>query len=67
MPGDLTVLELVRNGSLSADMASVLWAAMDDRRSFIVAAGPAAGRQEHHDRGHPRLPPAQRAAPRPDR
>ena len=40
MPGDLTVLELVRNGSMSADMASVLWATMDDRRSFIVAAGP---------------------------
>ncbi len=40
MPGDLTVLELVRNGSMSAEMASTLWSAMDDRRSFIVAAGP---------------------------
>lgn len=40
MPGDLTVLELVGNGSMSAEMASALWAAMDDRRSFIVAAGP---------------------------
>ncbi len=40
MPGDLTVLELVRNGSMSAEMASVLWSAMDDRASFIVAAGP---------------------------
>lgn len=40
MPGSLNVLELVRNGSLSAEMASTLWAAMDDRRSFIVAAGP---------------------------
>lgn len=40
MPGDLTVLELVRNGSMSAEMASTLWAAMDDRASFIVAAGP---------------------------
>ena len=40
MPGALNVLELVQNGSMSAEMASVLWAAMDDRRSFIVAAGP---------------------------
>lgn len=40
MPGDLTVLELIQNGSLNAEMASVLWGAMDDRRSFIVAAGP---------------------------
>ncbi|MDE2901307.1 MAG: hypothetical protein OXN15_09880 [Chloroflexota bacterium] len=40
MPGALNVLELVRNGSLSAEMASTLWAAMDDRCSFIVAAGP---------------------------
>ena len=40
MPGSLNVLELVQNGSLSPEMASTLWAAMDDRRSFIVAAGP---------------------------
>ena len=40
MPGALNVLELVQNGSMSAEMASALWAAMDDRRSFIVAAGP---------------------------
>ena len=40
MPGDFTALELVQNGSMSAEMASVLWSAMDDRRSFIVAAGP---------------------------
>ena len=40
MPGAPSVLELVQNGSMSAETASVLWAAMDDRRSFIVAAGP---------------------------
>ena len=53
MPGDLTVLELVRNGSMTAEMASTLWAAMDDRRLVHRRRRAPAGRQEHDDRGHP--------------
>ena len=66
MPGSLNVLELVQNGSLSAEMASTLWAAMDDRRLVHRRRRPTAGRQEHDDRGHPRLPADRRAPPRPD-
>jgi hypothetical protein len=40
MPGTLTVLDLIQNGTMSAEMAATMWAAMDDRSSFIVAAGP---------------------------
>ena len=35
-----TIIELVRNGTLSAEMAAALWAAVDDRRSFVVVAVP---------------------------
>ena len=40
MSGTLTVLDLIQNGTMSAEMAATMWAAMDDRNSFIVAAGP---------------------------
>ena len=40
MSGTLTVLDLIQNGTMSAEMAATMWAAMDDRSSFIVAAGP---------------------------
>ena len=40
MPGGLTVLDLIQNGTMSAEMAATMWGAMDDRSSFIVAAGP---------------------------
>jgi len=40
MPGTLTILDLIQNGTMSAEMAATMWAAMDDRSSFIVAAGP---------------------------
>ena len=36
----ITLVELVRNGTLNADMASVLWAAVDEQVSFITAAVP---------------------------
>ena len=35
-----TILELVSNGTMSAEMAATLWAAMDEQRSFVVAAIP---------------------------
>lgn len=40
MPGALTILDLIQNGTMSAEMAATMWGAMDDRSSFIVAAGP---------------------------
>ena len=40
MPGSLTILDLIQNGTMSAEMAATMWSAMDDRSSFIVAAGP---------------------------
>jgi hypothetical protein len=40
MRGALTVLDLIQNGTMSAEMAATMWGAMDDRSSFIVAAGP---------------------------
>ena len=40
MPGVHTILDLIQNGTMSAEMAATMWAAMDERSSFIVAAGP---------------------------
>ena len=40
MPGVFTILDLIQNGTMSAEMAATKWAAMDERSSFIVAAGP---------------------------
>ena len=40
MPGVFTILDLIQNGTMSAEMAATMWAAMDERSSFIVAAGP---------------------------
>jgi hypothetical protein len=37
---ELSLAELVRNGTLSDDMAAVLWAAVDEQVSFITAAMP---------------------------
>ncbi|MEE8369212.1 MAG: hypothetical protein V3S00_00420, partial [Dehalococcoidia bacterium] len=35
-----SIIELVRNGTLSAEMAALLWAAVDERRSFLSVAIP---------------------------
>lgn len=41
MEGDqLTIAELVRNGTMSADMAGLLWAAVDEAVSFMTVAVP---------------------------
>src|SRR5207249_5657455 len=40
MNDDLTIAELVRNGSMSAAMAGTLWAAVDEGVSFITVAVP---------------------------
>ena len=40
MPSEYTILDLIQNGTMSAEMAATMWAAMDERSSFIVAAGP---------------------------
>ena len=40
MAGEITVAELVRNGTMSAEMAGILWAAVDERRSFLTVAIP---------------------------
>ena len=37
---DVTIAELVRNGTLSADIAAVLWCAVDAEASFLTAAVP---------------------------
>ena len=66
MPGALNVLELVQNGSMSAEMASVLWAAMDDRRSFIVAAGPRQAGKSTTTEAILDFLPSERPPPRPD-
>lgn len=38
--GELTIADLVGNGTMSAEMAGVLWAAVDQRVSFITVAVP---------------------------
>ena len=35
-----TIIELIRNGTLSAEMAAALWAAVEERRSFVMVAIP---------------------------
>jgi hypothetical protein len=37
---EITIAELVRNGTMSAEMAAVLWAAVDEQRSFLTVAIP---------------------------
>ena len=37
---ELTIAELVRNGTLSAEMAALLWATVDEQRSFLTVAIP---------------------------
>src|SRR5438132_10449638 len=37
---ELSIAELVRNGTMSAEMAAVLWAAVDEPVSFLTAAQP---------------------------
>lgn len=37
---EITIAELVRNGTLSAEIAATLWAAVDERRSFLTVAIP---------------------------
>ena len=40
MEEELTLAELVRNGTLNAEMGAVLWAAVDEGASFVTAAVP---------------------------
>lgn len=40
MPDEVTIAELVRNGTLSALMAATLWSAVDEQRSFLTVALP---------------------------
>ncbi|MSQ22355.1 MAG: hypothetical protein EXR53_03475 [Dehalococcoidia bacterium] len=40
MPEPPTILELIRNGTMSAEMAATLWAAVDQRISFVTVAIP---------------------------
>jgi len=37
---DITIPEMVRNGTMSAEMAAVIWAAVDEQVSFLTAAIP---------------------------
>jgi type IV secretory pathway ATPase VirB11/archaellum biosynthesis ATPase len=37
---DLTIAELVRNGTMSAEIAALLWAAVDEQVSFLTVAVP---------------------------
>ncbi|MPZ49582.1 MAG: hypothetical protein GEU75_09845 [Dehalococcoidia bacterium] len=37
---EITIAELVRNGTMSAEMAAVLWAAVDEQLSFLTVAMP---------------------------
>jgi hypothetical protein len=38
--GELTIVDLVRNGTLSAELAALFWSAVEEQMSFIVAAVP---------------------------
>ena len=40
MPEHPTILDLIRNGTMSAEMAATLWAGMDERWSYVVVAIP---------------------------
>ena len=40
MPDEVTIIELVRNDTLSAEIAATLWAAVEERRSILVVAIP---------------------------
>ena len=40
MADEITIAELVRNGTMSAEMAATLWAAVDEQRSFLTVAIP---------------------------
>jgi len=40
MAQELTIAELVRNGTMSAEVAATLWAAVDERVSFLTVAIP---------------------------
>ena len=37
---DVTIAEMVRNGTMSAEMAAVIWSAVDEQVSFLTAAIP---------------------------
>jgi hypothetical protein len=37
---EITIVDLVRNGTMNAEMAAVLWAAVDERQSFLTVAVP---------------------------
>jgi hypothetical protein len=37
---EITIADLVRNGSMNAEMAAVLWAAVDEEQSFLTVAIP---------------------------
>jgi hypothetical protein len=40
MPGAITLAELVRNGTMSEEVAALLWSAVDEQVSFLVVALP---------------------------
>ena len=40
MPSDLSIADLIANGTLSAEQAATLWAMVEERRSFVVVAIP---------------------------
>ena len=40
MADEITIIELVRNGTLSASMAATLWGAIEEQRSLLVVAIP---------------------------
>ena len=40
IPQEITIAKLVRNGTMSAEVAGLLWAAVDERVSFLTAAIP---------------------------